>query len=72
MNAHFKLMNDTLIILACFAVMFLFGRATAPNDYDKIQELQIRCHFLEGYKDAYMNHIDKCDTLHSKCFKLGE
>ena len=39
---------------------------------NQIKELQIRCHFLEGYKDAYMNHIDKCDTLHVKCFKLVE
>jgi hypothetical protein len=69
-------MKTTIIILTAL-IIFIIGVLNGlillqKRDSDKIQELQIRCHFLEGYKDAYMNHVDKCDTLHSKCFKIGE
>jgi hypothetical protein len=25
----------------------------------------------DEYKEAYMNHIELCDTLHNKCFRIG-
>lgn len=60
--------TESLIIFIC---VFCLGKSCSKDNSDQIKELQIRCHFLEGYKDAYMNHIELCDTIHQKCFKIN-
>ena len=37
---------------------------------DRIQQLQIENAFLKDYKRCYFNHLEKCDTMHIKCFKI--
>lgn len=41
------------------------------SDKEKIQQLQLKIMLLQDYKRAYLDHVEMCDTLHQKCFKIG-
>lgn len=42
------------------------------SDKEKIQQLQLKILLLEDYKRAFLDHVEMCDTLHLKCFKIGK
>ena len=54
-----KALQTLAILLMCFC-FFAWGRYSAPVNECK-----------DEYKEAYMNHIELCDTLHDKCFRIG-
>lgn len=41
----------------------------ATND-DKLNVLRMEIVILKDYKRMYLEHIERCDTLHIECFKL--
>lgn len=48
------------VVIMCFC-FFTWGRYSA-SEHECINE---------EYKEAYLNHILLCDTLHKFCFKIG-
>lgn len=38
---------------------------------DKIQYLQFQNNILHQYKRVYLEHLEKCDTTHQRCFNTN-
>lgn len=54
----------TIILLESALITGLINEKREPDF--KLNELQMRCVILSGYKKAYLNHVDKCDC-HDNC-----
>lgn len=67
--------NPVLFVLY-IAISIILGASVSKIESkscsEKIQQLQMRNAFLEDYKHAYIDLVDKMDTLHQNCFQMNE
>lgn len=65
--------NPTILLLIALGPMIVCAAAfiyIMSAQKEKIQQQQLRIEFLSDYKKAYMEHINKCDTVHVGCFNM--
>lgn len=64
---------NKLLILSVFSIalnLMLVYNLNERNEKDQIllwENINLR-----GYKNAYLNHVDKCDSIHEKCFSMED
>ncbi len=62
-------------LIICFIIGYLMGSVMTfvlfcnNDNKEALQARQIQIIVLQEYKNAFMNHITKCDTMHKNCFK---
>ena len=60
-----KVYHLAIIIMALAAA---FGMGISQDQY-QMMYLKRENATLNDYKNAYLNHVAVCDTLHQKCFR---
>ena len=64
---------NKLLILSVFSIALNLMLVYNLNERnEKAQILLWENINLRGYKNAYLEHVDKCDSIHEKCFSMED
>ena len=63
--------NLTITLLISISIICLLGYNLSEQK-SRNQILLWENINLRGYKNAYLEHVDKCDSIHEKCFSMED